>query len=191
MGWQWHQLDHMQIICCRQITTPAPHHSIFLQAWCSSWCQINSVKALKVCLCPMSLVYLTSSSLLLLLCWNTDYVLIVSFSLCVMIGDGLEGSRALQQRRRDEGKICFHHRGVRHVWNLLWESHSSRYIRRHFVVFFDELQKNAYLILLIYFVVSTCLTCTSLVVFHVFCYVRHSYTSQPCAIEICLDKLVT
>ena len=33
MGWQWHQLNHMQIICTslqsRQITTPAPHHSIF------------------------------------------------------------------------------------------------------------------------------------------------------------------
>jgi len=28
---QWHQLDHMQIIapCCRQITTPVPHHSVF------------------------------------------------------------------------------------------------------------------------------------------------------------------
>ena len=28
---KWHQLDHMQTICtcCRQITTPTPHHSIF------------------------------------------------------------------------------------------------------------------------------------------------------------------
>jgi len=26
---------------------PAPHHSIFLQVGCSSWCQTNSVKALK------------------------------------------------------------------------------------------------------------------------------------------------
>ena len=26
---------------------PAPHHSIFLQAGCSSWCQTNNVKALK------------------------------------------------------------------------------------------------------------------------------------------------
>jgi len=32
MGWQWHQLDHMQFICSRQITMPAPHHSIFVQA---------------------------------------------------------------------------------------------------------------------------------------------------------------
>jgi len=35
MGWQWHQLDHMQKIfapCSRQITTPAPHHSIFTGA---------------------------------------------------------------------------------------------------------------------------------------------------------------
>jgi len=31
MGWQWHQLDHMQIIasCSRQVTMPAPHHLIF------------------------------------------------------------------------------------------------------------------------------------------------------------------
>jgi len=30
MGWQWHQLDHMQIICTslQIITMPAPHHSI-------------------------------------------------------------------------------------------------------------------------------------------------------------------
>jgi len=31
----------------RQITTPVPHHSIFLRAGCSSWCPTNSVKALK------------------------------------------------------------------------------------------------------------------------------------------------
>ena len=34
--------------CCRQITTPTPHHSVFLQAGCTSWCPTNSVKALKV-----------------------------------------------------------------------------------------------------------------------------------------------
>jgi len=28
--WQWHQLGHMQICTrCRQITMPAPHHSVF------------------------------------------------------------------------------------------------------------------------------------------------------------------
>jgi len=31
----------------RQITTPAPHHSVFLQAGCSSYRPTNSVKALK------------------------------------------------------------------------------------------------------------------------------------------------
>ena len=31
----------------RQITMPAPHHSIFLQAGCPSCCPTNSVKALK------------------------------------------------------------------------------------------------------------------------------------------------
>jgi len=31
MGWQWHQLNHMQAICTslRKITTPAPHRSDF------------------------------------------------------------------------------------------------------------------------------------------------------------------
>jgi len=30
MEWQWHQLGHMQIcISPRQITTPAPHNSVF------------------------------------------------------------------------------------------------------------------------------------------------------------------
>jgi len=31
MGWQWHQLDHMQSSAThsRQITTPTPHHLIF------------------------------------------------------------------------------------------------------------------------------------------------------------------
>ena len=46
--WQWHQLG----ICksayrSRQITTPAPHHSVFLQAGCPSYHRTNSVKALK------------------------------------------------------------------------------------------------------------------------------------------------
>jgi len=32
MGWQWHQLDHMQIICTslqtdNHASTPVPHHS--------------------------------------------------------------------------------------------------------------------------------------------------------------------
>ena len=29
MMWQWHQLDHRQIICSRQTTMPTPHHSVF------------------------------------------------------------------------------------------------------------------------------------------------------------------
>jgi len=35
----------------RQITTPAPHHSVFLQAGCNSCRPTNSVKALKARLC--------------------------------------------------------------------------------------------------------------------------------------------
>jgi len=33
--------------CPRQITTPVPHHSVFLQARCPSCHQTNSVKALQ------------------------------------------------------------------------------------------------------------------------------------------------
>jgi len=49
MGWHWHQLDHMQIICTSletviHISTSSVR---FIQAGCSSWCTANSVKALK------------------------------------------------------------------------------------------------------------------------------------------------
>ena len=52
MGWQWHQLDHMQIICTSlQINN---HDSTspfsFLQAGCLSCRPTNSVKALKALL---------------------------------------------------------------------------------------------------------------------------------------------
>jgi len=47
-GWQWHQLGRMQVCTLlQQITTPAPHHSCFLQAGCPSCRPANSVKALK------------------------------------------------------------------------------------------------------------------------------------------------
>jgi len=89
MGWQWHQLDHMQIIwticksfasCARQLTMPAPHHSILLQAGCSSWCSANSSIVLKakmfsckvpnkceVCICAAGARLLTM--LLLITCF--------------------------------------------------------------------------------------------------------------------------
>jgi len=50
MGWQWHQLDHMQIICTSFQTDnqPVPHHSFFY------WPDVlpathptNSIKALE------------------------------------------------------------------------------------------------------------------------------------------------
>jgi len=48
MGWQWHQLDHTQIICTAiqtEITMPVPHHSVFTgRPSCRS---TTSVKALK------------------------------------------------------------------------------------------------------------------------------------------------
>jgi len=50
MGWQWHQLNHMQIICTTLQTdnharTPSLN---FLRAGCPSRCPTNSVKALKM-----------------------------------------------------------------------------------------------------------------------------------------------
>jgi len=43
--WQWHQLGHMHVCISlhTEITTPAPHHSSFLQAGCAS-----CIKALKI-----------------------------------------------------------------------------------------------------------------------------------------------
>jgi len=35
MGSQWHQLDHMQVICTSKITMPTPHHLSSLHAKCS------------------------------------------------------------------------------------------------------------------------------------------------------------
>jgi len=45
---QWHQLGHVQVCTSFQIDNHAytPPHS-FLQATCSSWCQTDSVNALK------------------------------------------------------------------------------------------------------------------------------------------------
>jgi len=51
-GWQWHQLDDMQIIWT--LLQTANHASAlslnFLSAGCSSSCPINSIKALKAAL---------------------------------------------------------------------------------------------------------------------------------------------
>jgi len=49
MGWHWHQLDHMQIICTTfQTDNHASTSSLNFMGWCSSWRPINSVKALKI-----------------------------------------------------------------------------------------------------------------------------------------------
>jgi len=49
MGWQWHQPDHMPIICTSlQTDNHASTLSLnFLKAGCSSWRPTNSVRALK------------------------------------------------------------------------------------------------------------------------------------------------
>ena len=46
--WQWYQLGLCKWAShSRQITTPAPHHSVLLQAGCPSCHPTNSIKALK------------------------------------------------------------------------------------------------------------------------------------------------
>jgi len=49
MRWQWHQLDHMQIVCSSlQTDNHASTPSVFLQAGCSPFLTpYNSVKELK------------------------------------------------------------------------------------------------------------------------------------------------
>jgi len=49
MGWQWHQLDHMQIICTSiQTDNHASTSPLkFLLAGCPSCYPTNSIKALK------------------------------------------------------------------------------------------------------------------------------------------------
>jgi len=44
MGWQWYQLDYMQIICTSLQTH---NHASTSSLRCSSWCPTNSVKSLK------------------------------------------------------------------------------------------------------------------------------------------------
>ena len=50
MGWQCHQLDHMQITCTSlQTDNYASTSSVdCLQAGCSSWCPANTVKEVKL-----------------------------------------------------------------------------------------------------------------------------------------------
>ena len=69
--WQWHQLGHMQICTLlEKTTTPALHHSVFLEAGCPSCRPTNSIKALQytdqhVNLCPLKKAPLQNCPLLL------------------------------------------------------------------------------------------------------------------------------
>jgi len=48
MGWQWHQLDHMQIICT-SLQTDNHLTTQFLQAGCPSCRPTNNVEATRLC----------------------------------------------------------------------------------------------------------------------------------------------
>jgi len=61
--WQWHQLGHMQVCTSiQQITMPAPHHAVFLQAGCPSCRPTNSVKALKAAVDIINEIFCTTTS---------------------------------------------------------------------------------------------------------------------------------
>jgi len=71
LGWSgisW-TICKQSALCCRQITTPTPHHSIFLQAGCSSQRQTNNVKALKALSFSLSLGPCTKNNQLQLSVW--------------------------------------------------------------------------------------------------------------------------
>jgi len=58
IGWQCHQLNHVQAICTslQKITTPTtPHQSDFYRAGCPSWHPTNSIKVLKAYITHMQL----------------------------------------------------------------------------------------------------------------------------------------
>jgi len=59
MGWQWHQLDHMQII--RTVLQPDNHSSTlslnYLQSRCSFWRPTNSVRALKAITTAVTVIH--------------------------------------------------------------------------------------------------------------------------------------
>jgi len=48
MTWQWHRLDHIQIISLQTHNHASTSSLGFSQARCSSHCQTNSVKALQL-----------------------------------------------------------------------------------------------------------------------------------------------
>jgi len=78
MGWQWHQLDHMQIICTSLQTdnhaSTSPLSFYFLQARCPSCHPTNSMKALKETWALLTRKYVTEKKLFIN-CHNDDTTL--------------------------------------------------------------------------------------------------------------------
>ena len=68
--------------CCRQITMPAPNHSVFLQAGCPSCRPTNSVKALKANH-YITIKYQTKIDLLLKI-WNSRSADYLPSMLCLL-----------------------------------------------------------------------------------------------------------
>ena len=81
MGWQWHQLDHMQIICTSlHIDNHASTSSLnFLQPGCSSWCPTNSVKTLK------AIQQAANVNVIIKSCWNPQKPLLMTLLLLRLV----------------------------------------------------------------------------------------------------------
>ena len=81
MRWQWHQLDHMQVICTSlrlQTDNDASTSPLnFLQAGCSS----NSVKTLKVLLIAGNLSEYVAAAAML------EFCIVYAYSFGTPIGD--------------------------------------------------------------------------------------------------------
>jgi len=79
MGWQWHQLNLMQksfAPCSRQITMPAPHHSIFYRLDALLLHSTNSAKALAYYISTYTL-YIQYNKILALMCAQSASTLAV------------------------------------------------------------------------------------------------------------------
>jgi len=77
MGWQWHQLDHVQISCTslqRDDHTSTSSLNV-LQAGCSSWCLATSFKALEAGLKHLQLCVFFSAGSCRLVSWSLTWFL--------------------------------------------------------------------------------------------------------------------
>ena len=111
-GWQWHQLDNMQIICTSVHTdNHASSLSLdFLLAGCFSWCPTNSVKALKANI--LRSFYIVQKSVLI--CAVELQSARCCHELCVALHSWKRRSRVSRRnwRRKRTHLLCSWHQAV-------------------------------------------------------------------------------